>query len=92
MAKRADPIVEDRAKKLFVGSWKSAVFDMKPHLTLSLMSGRSVASATGPPMRLTPSDARRLAMTLLTVAEEVEQVSTKQQQPRSRQWVAGYLP
>ena len=69
--------VEDGANSLFVGTWKSAVFGQKPHVTLSITSRRSVTSATGPTMRLTPSDARRLAIRLLTVAEEIEQASKK---------------
>jgi hypothetical protein len=72
MAKPTDPIADDSANRLFVGNWKSRVFSLKPYVAISVRPRQSGPSATGPTMRLTPSDARRLAITLLTLAEEVE--------------------
>jgi hypothetical protein len=72
MVKRPDPIVEDGENRLFVGSWKSAVFSLKPHVTLSIESGRSGKSATMATMKLTPSDARRVAIVILQEAEKAD--------------------
>ena len=71
MVKRSDPIAEDGVNRLFIGSWKSKVFGIVPHVVLTI--GPAKRGTTGTlAMKLTPADARRTAIELLQIAESLE--------------------
>ena len=53
-----------KGKGVSVGRWVSAVFSVKPHVSIRVDDNSA---------RLSPTEARRLAIELLTAAEDVEQ-------------------
>ena len=63
-----EAVVRNGPQELFVGSSPHPIGLIKPHVVLRV--GETLDSQM---MRLTPSDARRVAVALLQAAEEVEE-------------------